>query len=110
MVIGVVAKEVFRQGTKALMRYYRIEGKAFQKLYTGFPKSGVIGRGVRHGLAGGSVVGSLINQAPETPGNGVQETFKRNGTPPRKSYKTRGRRSVRNNRRCEFRPKYRKYY
>ncbi len=73
---GLLAREIFRQSTKIFRRYYQLEGKAFNKLYTGFPKSRSIGRGVRHGLTVGSVTGSLItNDADDSPGNGIQKTI-----------------------------------
>ncbi len=107
MVISIVARELFRLGTKAFSRYYRAEGKAFDKLYSDFPRASVIGRGVRHGLTAGGVAGSLINQAPDSPGNGVQKPFQRPQITPRKPYKTRGRFSVRS--RPECRPRRRGY-
>ncbi len=69
--VSTIIKEVVKYAS----RYYRLEGKAFNKLYTGFPQSKTIGRGVRHGLTGGSIVGSLINTAEDTPGNGFQTPF-----------------------------------
>lgn len=65
MVLSIAFREIVRVGTKAFTRYYRFEGKAFNQLYRGFPQSKTIGRGVRHGLTGGSIVGSLINQNGE---------------------------------------------
>ncbi len=101
--LGPLLREVFKQGTKQLVRYYALEGKAFNRLYTGFPRSRTIGRGVRHGLAVGSVAGSFINQAPDTPGNGIQAPFRKR-TKTGTSYKTRnrfsGRRRGRNSDRC----------
>ncbi len=99
MVLTVVAREVIRTGTKLLRSYYNVESKAFSKLYTGFPQSRSIGRGVRHGLTAGSVVGSLINNADDTPGNGSSIPFKKSRNPPRSSYKARGRQSAGYNRR-----------
>ncbi len=71
MVIAIVAREIVRQSLKGLARYYRFEGKAFAKLYTGFPRARSIGRGVRHGLTSGSVIGTFINPAEDMTGNGV---------------------------------------
>ncbi len=105
MVITVIGREIFRQGAKALSRYYKLEGKAFNRLYTGFPQSRTIGRGVRHGLTAGSVAGSFINQAPDTPGNSIQTPFRKQYQT-RPSYKTRSRRPVQRFRRC---PKQRNY-
>ncbi len=86
-----IAIEVFKQGTKLLRSYYRIEGKAFNRLYTGFPSSKTIGRGVRHGLTGGSVIGSLLTDAEDSPGNGAQKPFSPKAKPTQtyKPYKTR---------------------
>ena len=88
MVVGIVIKEVVKQGARILGQYYRIEGKAFNRLYTGFPQSKTIGRGIRHGLTLGSVSGSLIN--PEDDGindiDGIQTPRKQPQT--RSQYKT----------------------
>ncbi len=83
-------------GAKIFRRYYALEGKAFNKLYTGFPRSRTIGRGVRHGLTVGSVTGSLItNDADDSPGNGIQKTVSKQPITSRKPYQTRDRRSRR---------------
>ncbi len=98
---GLLAKEAIKQGTKLLRSYYRIEGKAFNRLYTGFPKSRTIGRGVRHGLTVGSVTGSLFTDAEETPGNGVQTPLRPKAKPQTyKQNKTRFRQPSR--RRCRY--------
>ncbi len=87
---GLLAREAFRQTTKIFRSYYRLEGKAFSKLYTGFPRSRSIGRGVRHGLTVGSVTGSLItNEADDSPGNGIQKTVSKQPITSRKPYQTR---------------------
>ncbi len=90
---GRLASETFKQLVKLGSRYYRAEGKAFNKLYRGFPQSKTIGRGVRHGLTAGSIAGSFINDAPDSPGNGIQKQIqkRRNGYAPRTPYKTRRR-------------------
>ncbi len=56
MVLGIVSKVIppLIQGLKIFSKY---EGKTYTKLY-GVSR----GRGVRHGLASGGVVGTLINQ------------------------------------------------
>ncbi len=84
MVIGAVAKELFKYAA----RYYRFEGKAFDRLYTGFPASKTIGRGVRHGLTAGSIAGSFISNPVEDIINGFPQ--KRNGIPSDKFQKKRG--------------------
>ncbi len=88
MVIGPVVKELVKFGIRYGRRYYNLESKAFNKLYTGFPRSRTIGRGVRHGLTVGSVTGSLI--APDSPGNddALQKRIPVSNTP-RTPYKTR---------------------
>ncbi len=110
MVLGVFAKEAFKYGAKAFTRYYRLEGKAFNRLYTGFPQSKTIGRGVRHGLTAGSIAGSLITDAGDTPGNnGIQKKTKY-VYPPRSSDKTRSRYTRSKYRRCPSGPRPSKYY
>ncbi len=69
----VLHGQVIRTAIRYASKYYRIEGKAFSKLYTGFPQSKTIGRGVRHGLTAGSVAGSLINPEAEENMNGLQK-------------------------------------
>ncbi len=103
MVLGRVAIELVRIGTRTLRQYYRVEGKAFNRLYTGFPKARQIGRGVRHGLTAGSTMGSLI--APDSPGNdnAVPKQIQRRQPVSHatyKSYKTRGRQTRRT--RCKY--------
>ncbi len=88
--ISTIIREGFKIGTRYASRYYAVESKAFNKLYTGFPQSRTIGRGVRHGLTAGSTIGSLI--APATPGNednGFQKIQQRKRFTSRKPYKTR---------------------
>ncbi len=91
MVLVPIAREVIRQAFRGFGRYYNLESKAFNKLYTGFPRARLTGRGVRHGLTAGSIAGTFINNAPDTPGNGIQKPFKkqRNTTGP--AYQTRNR-------------------
>ncbi len=97
MVLVPIAREVFRQAVRSFGRYYNLESKAFNKLYTGFPRSRLVGRGVRHGLTAGSVAGTFINNAPDTPGNGVQKPFtKQQPFTSRKPYQTRFRFTNRN--------------
>ncbi len=80
---------------QGLRQQERIIDYTYRK--TGLYNRGVV-RGVKHGLAGGQIIGgglSLGLNAPDTPGNddALQKTIKRNGYAPRKSYKTRYRRS-----------------
>ncbi len=81
---GQIIRQVFRLGT----RYFKLEGQAFNKLYRGFPQSKTIGRGVRHGLTGGSIAGSLISPQGDENNNGLQ---KKQQSTPGKFYKTRRR-------------------
>ncbi len=91
MVVGVVAKELFKVAVQVGGRYFKYETKAFNKLYQGFRPG--VARGVRHGLAGGSAIGSVLNQGPDTPGNEFQIPFTKQRPPAKtyQSYKTRGR-------------------
>ncbi len=88
MVLVPIARELLRQSFRTLGRYYNLESKAFNKLYTGFPRSRLVGRGVRHGLTAGSIAGTFINTAEDTPGNGIQTPFRKQYTPS-KPYQTR---------------------
>ncbi len=109
MVLVPVLREALRQGLRTLTKYYALEGKAFDKLYTGFPRSRVVGRGVRHGLLAGQVAGSFINTADDTPGNGIQTPYRKQSKA-RPAYKTRRRKSVYNRSRCAQRYRTRRGY
>lgn len=101
MVLVGLLRPVLREGLRRFSQYYRLEGKAFDKLYSGFPRSRTIGRGVRHGLTVGSVAGSLINDSGDDGlDNGSISFEKRQRNPPRSTYKTRRRQSRRSGRRC----------
>ncbi len=107
MVVVPIAREIFRQAVRSFGRYYNLESKAFNKLYTGFPRSRLVGRGVRHGLTAGSVAGTFINKAPDTPGNDAQIPFtKRQSVTPRKPYQTRQRRTTSACARCANESKF----
>ncbi len=95
-----IIKQIFGGAVKGFRRYYALEGKAFNRLYTGFPQSKTIGRGVRHGLTAGSVVGSLITDADDSPGNGFQKIRPTQQFTPRKSYQARGGFTRRSRSRC----------
>ncbi len=103
MVLVPIAREILRQATRSLGRYYNIESKAFNKLYTGFPRSRLVGRGVRHGLTAGSIAGTFINKAEETPGNGIQKPFTKQ-TASSQPNKARRRFTVRRFTRCPRQP------
>ncbi len=95
MVVFTVVKEIIKAGIRYGSKYYAYESKAFNTLYRGFPQSKTIGRGVRHGLTGGSVIGSLIaDDSPGNGNNGFQKTIQRKFSKTSKPYKTRSRRSV----------------
>ncbi len=95
MVIGPVITTIGKNIVRYASRYYKIEGQAFNKLYTGFPRSKTIGRGVRHGLTAGSVLGSLISDDNGlNGGNGFQKKIQP-VSPSYTSYKTRNRRPKR---------------
>ncbi len=51
--------------------------------------------GVRSGALAGSIIGSIINQADDSPGNGIQKPFQKQPKT-NKSYQTRSRRTSRN--------------
>ncbi len=107
MVLGQIVREGFRIGVKAATRYYRVEGKAFNKLYTGFPRSSVIGRGVRHGLTAGSVAGTLITDDDNQLNGGSIQKFPKKQPKTGKPYKTRYRPTTRFSTKCptEFYPR-----
>ncbi len=110
MVIAQIARELLRQGFRYSKRYITLEEKAFNKLYTGFPQSRTIGRGVRHGLVAGHIVGSFIENAPDTPGNGIPTTFQKpKRFTSRKPYQTRSRFPRRSNRCYPSNKNYREY-
>ncbi len=102
---GQIITQVGRQIIKGITRYYKLEGKAFNKLYTGFPRSKTIGRGVRHGLTAGSIAGSLISNDEEQMNGGFQKS--RNGLTSSPSYQARSRFSGRN--RSGYRNRYSNY-
>ncbi len=109
MVVGIFAKELFKVGVKAFTRYYRAEGKAFNRLYSGFPQSRRISAGVRHGLTAGSLIGNIINDdgTPEST-NGISK--RRFRTPSNRFSKTRRRFQQRTRRKYKYCPptKYRR--
>ncbi len=100
MVLVPIIRQIIRTAVGIGTRYYRVEGQAFNKLYRGFPQSRTIGRGVRHGLTGGSIIGSLINPADDSPGNGISQIPFSKQPPTSKPYKTRFRQSIRSRNRC----------
>ncbi len=87
MVLGIILKGIQVTSphiAKALIRYSRAEGKVFNKLY-----GTTRGRGVRHGLAAGGVVGSLIST--ESPSDDNGSLSKEDGNASGKQNKTRSR-------------------
>ncbi len=72
---------------------------------TGLYNRGVV-RGIKHGLAGGAVVGGTLQlglNAPDTPGNDVIQTPKRTRYPSSSPYKTRRRQTTRFDPKCPSR-------
>ncbi len=98
--LGPIIIQVAKTGLRLAGKYYAVESKAFSKLYTGFPKSKVIGRGVRHGLVGGSIAGSLIGEGGVETGNGVPTKKLQRRHPSSKPYQTRSGRSRRSRFKC----------
>ncbi len=102
MVIAKIGIDLVKIGLRSAGKYYNLESKAFSKLYTGFPRSKLVGRGVRHGLTAGSIAGTFINNnADETPGNGLSTKIPKQITS-RQPYKTRRRQSTQSKRRYCF--------
>ncbi len=103
MVLVKIFTEATKIGIRAFRSYYKFEGKAFDRLYTGFRQSKTIGRGVRHGLTAGSTIGSLI--APDSPGrdndNGFPQQIQQRKLPQtNQPYKTRRRSTIRYSAKC----------
>ncbi len=92
-----IAQTVFKYRKyiyRTLVAQDRAISQAFK--YGGYSKWTT--RAVRHGALSGSVIGSLIsNNAPDTPGNGISEPFRKQRSVPTsgKSYQTRRRWSTR---------------
>ncbi len=100
MVLVGLLRPVVTQIIKQASRYYRVEGKAFNALYKGFPQSKTIGRGVRHGLTAGSIAGSLLNGGGDDITSGIPKKNSRKRDSSRPSYKTRSRPANRRRFRC----------
>ncbi len=95
MVIGAFARPLVRQVGKYIYQGLRQQERVIDYTYrkTGLYNRGVV-RGIKHGLAGGQIVGgglSLGLIAPDTPGNNGVSTIpkQRPSFTSRKSYKTR---------------------
>ncbi len=89
-----VAKQVFKH-RKYIYKTLVAQDRAIDKAF----RIGGYGRqtryGVRHGIVAGSVLGTLINNADDSPGNGIQKVFKKQPAKTNKPYKTRRRSTVR---------------
>ncbi len=85
----ILIREAVRYGS----RFFKLEKKAFDKLYVGFPRG--TGRGVRHGLTAGSAIGNILNEGNEDNKNAFPSKKPRYGSKTYKSYKTRSRRARR---------------
>ncbi len=92
--IIVVAQQIYRNRNTI----YKVL-TAQDKYIARSMKAGGYGRqasyGVRSGALAGSIIGSFLNNADDTPGNGVPKPIQKRITPS-KPYKTRGGRTERN--------------
>ncbi len=66
MVVGRIAVEVIKLGARSLVKY---SGKEKSFWASRYGRTG--GRAVRHGLAIGPGIGSLLSNSGDTPGNGT---------------------------------------
>ncbi len=83
----LIASEVIRLGSRYASGLLRAEDRVLGAAYTGFKHKSAIIKGVRHGLAGGAVIGNLIGLGGDESGNGVQKP--RNGNSSGKPYQAR---------------------
>ncbi len=101
MVLGQILKvgSVIIKHRKAIYAVLTAQDRYISKSfrYGGYGKA--TSYGVRSGALAGSIAGAFINQADESPGNGIQTPFQKQQPTTGKPYKTRGRQSVRYNRR-----------
>ncbi len=109
MVLGAILRPALQQLGKYVYQGLRQQERIIDYTYrkTGLYNRGIV-RGIKHGLAGGQIIGgglSLGLNAPESPGNGnaIPLSPKRKQFTSRKSYKTRSRQSVRCSPRSQFR-------
>ncbi len=71
---GIIGQAISKYRGPAIA-FTQSDKLVLNKAWTGFKhKSSIVG-GIRTGLLGGSIVGSFINNAPDTPGNGPSIPF-----------------------------------
>ncbi len=94
--IAPILRTGLRELGKQIYRGLRVQDRLIDDTYrkTGLYNRGVV-RGVKHGLAGGQIIGGIASlglNAPDTPGNGASIPFqKRSKSKTYKSYKARRR-------------------
>ncbi len=92
-VISVIVRSGIRKGARYIYEGLRTQDKLVDATYrkTGLYNRGVV-RGIKHGLAGGQIVGGILKLglAPDTPGNGFQTQIRKQ-SPSRKPDKARNR-------------------
>ncbi len=99
--VAPILRTGLRELGKQIYRGLRVQDRLIDDTYrkTGLYNRGVI-RGVKHGLAGGQIIGGIASlglNAPDTPGNGGSIPYtKRPKFTPRKSYQARRRFPTRN--------------
>ncbi len=102
MVIGIISQLIrpaIRYIGKSIYQTLRAQDRIIDYTYrrTGLYNRGVV-RGIKHGLAGGAVVGGILQlglSAPDTPGNNGQTYSPKPRFTSRKSYQTRNRQTRR---------------
>ncbi len=107
MVIGPIiagikiAQKIFKYRNQ-IYAVASAQDRAIKGAFVGTRVSKAAQYGWRTGAAGGGLIGTLItNEAPDSPGNGIQKPFKKQ-SPSRKPYKTRGGFSRRSNARRSY--------
>ncbi len=116
--IAPIIGPAIRQGVRTIGRYVyqglRQQDKIIDVAYrrTGLYNRGVV-RGIKHGLAGGQIIGGTLSLGlnedfSDPKGNAIQKK-PRYVPKTRKSYKTRNRRTSRNNRCYPAKYSYRNY-
>ncbi len=114
--LGPIIQTGLRQAAKYVYQGLRQQERIIDYTYrkTGLYNRGVV-RGIKHGLAGGQIIGgglSLGLNAPATPGNEDGVPFKKSRpvTTSRKPYKTRNRRTNKCYPKRPSRSRSRRYY
>ncbi len=104
MVLFTVLRPIIRQLGKYIYQGLRQQDRIIDYTYrkSGLYNRGVV-RGIKHGLAGGQIVGGVLSlglNAPDSPGNENVVSQTRKQYPTRPSYQTRNRFSGRSQPRC----------